>query len=147
MPFTRVFSGYIYLCLRFSCKFNVESLIVSFFLSSNFKILWSLVVQMLKCLPAMPETWVWSLGQEEPLENGNTTHSSVARGAWWTTVHGSQRVGHDWATNTHNHIHTPATQNISLMQYLKEKRGKQRNADLWVDKSSAVGKIFPQMSF
>ena len=26
---------------------------------------------------------------------------SMDRGAWWTTVHGAQRVGHDWAANTH----------------------------------------------
>ena len=36
------------------------------------------------------------LGQEDPLEKGMATHSSIfARGAWWATVHGSQRVGHD----------------------------------------------------
>ena len=56
----------------------------------------------------MQETWVWSLGQEDPLEKGMATHSSVL--AWripWTEDPGglqdmrSQRVGHDWATNTH----------------------------------------------
>ena len=30
-----------------------------------------------KNLPAMPETWVWSLGWEEPLEKGMATHSSI----------------------------------------------------------------------
>ena len=44
-----------------------------------------LVVQMVKNLPAMQETWVWSLGWEDPLEKGMTTHSNIL--AWripWT---------------------------------------------------------------
>ena len=32
---------------------------------------------MVKNLPAMQETWVWSLGQEDPLEKGMATHSSI----------------------------------------------------------------------
>ena len=54
---------------------------------------------------AMQETWVQSLGQEEPLEKGMATHSSTLawripmdRGAWWATVHGATRVGHDLVT-------------------------------------------------
>ena len=64
--------------------------------------LWaSLVVQKVKNLPAMQETWVQSLGQEDPLEKGMATHSSIL--AWripWTKEPGgllsmgSQRVGH-----------------------------------------------------
>ena len=45
----------------------------------------SLVVQRLKHVPAMWETWVQSLGQEDPLEEEMATHSSVL--AWrvpWT---------------------------------------------------------------
>ena len=65
----------------------------------------SLAVQMVKNPPAMQETWVWSLGWEDPLEEGKATHSSVL--AWripWTEEPdglqsmGSQRVGHDQAT-------------------------------------------------
>ena len=37
----------------------------------------SLVAQMVKNLPAMQETWVPSLGLEDPLEKGMATHSSV----------------------------------------------------------------------
>ena len=37
----------------------------------------SLVAQRLKCLPAMRETWVQSLGQEDPLEKEMATHSST----------------------------------------------------------------------
>ena len=45
----------------------------------------SLVAQLVKHPPAMQETWVGSLGWEEPLEKGKTTHSSIL--AWripWT---------------------------------------------------------------
>ena len=52
--------------------------------------LWaSLVAQLVKNLPAMRETWVPSLGWEDPLEKGKATHFSVL--AWripWTTGHG-----------------------------------------------------------
>ena len=37
----------------------------------------SLLVQMVKNLPAMQETQVWSLGWEDPLEKGMATHSSI----------------------------------------------------------------------
>ena len=40
----------------------------------------SLVAQMIKNLPAMWETWVWSLVWEDPLEKGKATHSSIL--AW-----------------------------------------------------------------
>ena len=45
----------------------------------------SLVAQLVKNPPAMWETWVWSLGWEDPLEKGKVTHSSIL--AWripWT---------------------------------------------------------------
>ena len=57
---------------------------------------------MAKNLPAMQETWVRSLGQEDPLEKGLAIHSSIL--AWrvpWKEEPGaiesmgSQRVGHD----------------------------------------------------
>ena len=37
----------------------------------------SLVAQLVKNLPAIRETWVRSLGWEDPLEKGKATHSSV----------------------------------------------------------------------
>ena len=61
-----------------------------------------MVTQTVKNLPAMQETQVWSLGREDPLENGMATHSSIL--AWripWTEESGglqsigSHRVGHD----------------------------------------------------
>ena len=54
----------------------------------------SLVAQTVKNLPAMWETWVWSLGWEDRLEEVMATHSSILawripmdRGDWWSTVH------------------------------------------------------------
>ena len=51
--------------------------------------------QMVMNPPAMQETWVRSLGQEDPLEGGMATYSSVLawripmdRGAWLATFHG-----------------------------------------------------------
>ena len=62
----------------------------------------SLVVQRLKRLAAMWETWVRSLGQEDSLGEGNGNplqysclENHMDGGAWWATVQGSQRVGHD----------------------------------------------------
>ena len=62
----------------------------------------SLVAQMLKNLPAMLETQVQSLGQEDPLEKEMVTHcSNLARKIPWTEEPGrlqsmgSQRTGHD----------------------------------------------------
>ena len=69
----------------------------------------SLVAQMVKNLPAMWETWIRSLGWENPLKNSMATHSSILAwriprdiGAWWTTVMGSQSWTwlSDW--NQHN---------------------------------------------
>ena len=37
----------------------------------------SLVAQMVKNPPAMQETWVWSLGQEDALDKGMAIHSRV----------------------------------------------------------------------
>ena len=55
----------------------------------------SLVAQMVKNAPTMWETWVQSLGWEDPLEEGLETHSIIlawripmARGTWRATVHG-----------------------------------------------------------
>ena len=37
----------------------------------------SLVAQLAKNLPAIQETWVWSVGEEDPLEKGMATHYSI----------------------------------------------------------------------
>ena len=63
---------------------------------------------MVKNLPAGQETLVWFLVWKDALEEGMATHSNVL--AWripWTEESGGlhsvgwERVGHDWATNTH----------------------------------------------
>ena len=69
------------------------------------RVFWgSLVAQPVKNLPAMWETWVWSLGWEDPLEKEMATHSSIL--AWripWTEdlgglqSMGSHKVGHGWS--------------------------------------------------
>ena len=65
----------------------------------------SLVVQSVKNLPVVQETWVWSLGREDPLEKEMSTHSSILagknpmdRGSWRATV------GHDLVTKHHTTI-------------------------------------------
>ena len=74
-----------------------------------------LVTHTVRNLPPVGETWVWSLSQEDPLENGMALHSSIL--AWrtpWTEKPGglqsmgSQRIRHDWA-NT-----------FTLLQYQKK---------------------------
>ena len=46
-------------------------------------------------LPAMQETGVQSLGQEDSLEKEMATYSSMDRGAWQATVHRVSRVRHN----------------------------------------------------
>ena len=88
------------LCLRgniFSFEYDINYGFVIYGLY-DFEVysLWaSLVTQLVKNLPAIQEIWVQSLGQEEPLEKGMATLSSIL--AWrilWTEEPG------DWATNT-----------------------------------------------
>ena len=69
-----------------------------------------LVAKTVKNPPAMQETWVRSLGWEEPLEEGMATHPTILswripidRGAWWATVHGAARR-HDWVTKHPAHL-------------------------------------------
>ena len=71
----------------------------------------SLVAQTVKCLPAMWETWVQSLGREDTLEKEMATHSStppgkfhglrslVGRSPW------DHRIGHDWVTSLSFTLH------------------------------------------
>ena len=68
------------------------------------------VVQMVKNLSAMQETWDQSLGQEDSPGEGNGKPSQYSclenpmdREAWQATVHGVTRVGHDLVTKQHKH--------------------------------------------
>ena len=76
--------------------------ILSVFVLIHCLYLTSLVAQMVKHLPTMQETWVRSLGWEDPLEKEMATHSSTL--AWKIPLTeepgrlqstGSQRVGHN----------------------------------------------------
>ena len=64
------------------------------------------MAQTIKNMPAMQETRASSLGQEDPLEKGMATHSSISWRSPWTEESGglqsmmSQRVRQDPATNT-----------------------------------------------
>ena len=77
-----------------------------------------MVAQVVKNLPAMQETWVQSLGMDNPLEGEIATHSSILAwkipgtevpGRLWSR--GWPRIGHYWATNTY-------TLHVSLLEYL-----------------------------
>ena len=64
-----------------------------------------LVVQLVKNMPAMQETWIRFLGRENPLEKEMANllqysglENPMDRGAWWATVHGVTRVKHDLVT-------------------------------------------------
>ena len=64
----------------------------------------SLVAKIVKNLPSVQETLVWSLGWEDTLEKGMATHSSILawRISWTKEPRGLQttelqRVEHDWA--------------------------------------------------
>jgi len=79
------------------------------------------VAEFVKTLPAMQETWVRSLGREDPLEKEMATHSSVLawenptdRGAWRATVHGVIRVGHELETELPLTTHVPIWLPIKL---------------------------------
>ena len=90
----------------------------------------SLVAQRLKHVPPMQETWVRSLGQEDPLEKEMVTHSSIL--AWripWMEEPGrlqsmgSQRVRHDWVTSLRSVETEPCTvAAVDLQHSLREFR-------------------------
>ena len=85
----------------------------------------SLVAQKVKSLPAMQETWVWSLVWEDFLEKGMATHI-LARRIPWTeeTIHGSYRVGNDWATCSSSVLHFAHTRvlNQIFLSFFKGKK-------------------------
>ena len=71
----------------------------------------SLVAQLVKNSSAMWETWVRSLGWEDPLEEDLGTHSiflvwriPMDRGAWQATVHGVAKSGTQLSDDAHTHL-------------------------------------------
>ena len=96
------------LCIcMYWCQYTVFYIIASFCKKLGREYGASMVAQMVKNLPSIQETRLWSLDHEGPLEKEMATHSSIL--AWripWTEEPGrlwsmgSQRIRHDWATNT-----------------------------------------------
>ena len=140
---------------RDDCNPNhlVPSLVHAWILEWVFKIISWLVAQMIKNLPAMQETQVWSLGWEDPLEKEMASHSSIL--AWripWTVEPGglqsmwSRRVGHDWAKNTFTFT---SWLNSSYAVYLVVmKKNKLISGNTWVSRSySSIKHIFCQTRF
>ena len=91
----------------------------------------SLVAQVVKNLPIVRETQVWSLGWEDPLEKEMATHSSIL--AWEiprTEEPGglqsmrSQRVGHDWVNKDNNISTEGERQKVCVGRYLSCKKSK-----------------------
>ena len=75
--------------LENSMGYIVDGVTKSWTRLSKFHFRASLVAQLVKSLPGVQETWVWSLGQEDPLEKKMATHSSIL--AWripWTEAPG-----------------------------------------------------------
>ena len=103
---------------------------------------------MVERLPAMRETWVRSLGREDPLAKEMATHSSIL--AWkilWSEEPGSlqsmrlQRVGHDWATSL----------SLSLLLIIsvvtstqKQDSPSHRVASKKHQKAAKIHQVFPQ---
>ena len=88
------------------------------------------MAQMVKSPPAVYETWVWSLGQEDPLAKDIAAHSSILawensvdRGAWRAIVHGIRKSQHNWETNTFTFMYTYGW--ISLLHSRNEYNVKQ----------------------
>ena len=83
------------------------------------------MAQMVKNLRAVQETWVWSLGWEDPLEKGMVSHSYIF--AWkiprkeepgGLQTRGLQRVRHDWHTDILTwevHVHTQDVDNLNTL--------------------------------
>ena len=85
----------------------------------------AVIAQLVNHLPAMQETQVRFLGRERSSGEGNGNplqysclENPMHRGAWRTTVHGIERVGHDLATKPRPHIypfsHLEKSKNFAL---------------------------------
>ena len=69
------------MCVYISvCVYSIVYIFMCVYIYTHTYVCASLVAQMIKNLPAMPETQVQSLGWENPLEKGMATHSSILAG-------------------------------------------------------------------
>ena len=102
----------------------------------------SLVAQTVKNLPALWESWVWSLGWEDPLEEGMSTHSSILAEYWilaefLENPHGLRRLVGSSAWG-HKESHTTEWLSISIIWHT-EVKPKEHCHNLSVD---SIGRSF-----
>ena len=87
--------------------FSEHSYVLGTLYTPSLQLQASLVAQTVKNLPAMQETQVPSLGQEDPLEKGMATHSSIlSRRITWT-----EEPSSPWS---HKELHTTEQLTLSL---------------------------------
>ena len=88
------------------------------------------VAQMVKCLPAMQETWVQSLGWEDPLEKAMAPHSSTLawKIPWWRSLVGSSPWGRK-ESDTTDFTFTFTFRNVTLAQY--KNKSHNRTIQFW----------------
>ena len=72
----------------------------------------SFAAQLLKNLPAVQETWVWSLGWEDPLEKGKAIHSSILAWRISRTVSSMGSQSGTWLSDFHYSLSVPFTSHI-----------------------------------
>ena len=93
---------------------------------------------MVKNLPAMQESWIWSLGQEDTIEKGMANHPSIL--AWRiprtkATVYGfAESDTTEWLTHTQQHI-CMVDMNLGKLREIEKDRGAWRAAVYGVSKS------------
>ena len=82
------------------------------------------VVQLVKNPSAMQEMWIWSLGQENPLEQRMASHSSLLpwRIPWAEEPDRLQSMGLQCLTHTHTHTHIP-TDMVHIFLWIELSRG------------------------
>ena len=101
------------------------------------------VTQMIKSLPAIQETRVWTLGQEDPLGKGRATHSSFLACRFpWTEEPGrpqsmgSQRVRPYWGTNITTALYIPSKESCQSVSYWNNdvalKKKKNPGSKFWL---------------
>ena len=100
----------------------------------------SLEAQMVRNLPAMQETWVWSVGQEDPLEKGMAIHSSIL--AWripWTGEW--QLMGYSpWGCKE-----SDTTEQLTTATSTDESRSQTSSRLIWVWRVATVGIFLKRM--
>ena len=118
---------------------------------------WNLKLgQMVKNLPIMPETQVWSLSWEDPLEKEMVIHSNIL--AWeipWTgnlvgcSPWGSRRVGHNWETNTDGYGKEGMIRKYCLSESYSFCSGEFTGEVKWFWEASSASpsELFPKLLF